>query len=552
LENLLKQAIADHQGGKLQLAEKSYSQILSAEPDNTEALNAMGILRLQCGNPHAALGCFDRAARLSPDTAKYHNNIGNAQLALENSAAAITALERAVALAPNNAGFRANVATARLRAGDGAGAEKDFRKALALDSNNYSAGQNLGAFLSNQNRLGEALPYLEQATRHPDCQIETILNLASTYERLHRLADAERIIDKLVERDHPVTIILRARLLRRRDQPAAALALLQETDRSIDLDTLGEEVAGDWCHEVALCADLLGRSDLAYKNILAAKAHWRLASGGNGGEGFLEKVRLLRHGISVTNMQTGDDSDIEQMPAQVFFVGFPRSGTTLLEVILDAHPDIVTTAEAEILSSVLNRGDRSDLAAPKIRYLEAFVRLRGAVEPVTTIVDKHPLNLIYCRSMDVFFPQAKLLVALRDPRDVVLSCLMQRFRRNAAMRNFDTLESTVALYESVMGLWLEARSSLRLPWHEYRYEDLISDRDTTLAGILNFIGVQWHANMDEYRDFAVTREIATPSYSGVVEPIYNRAVGRWRAYEGHLAPAFDRLAPFVAAFGYDP
>ena len=552
MENSLEQAIAAHKAGKLKLAETSYRRILSAEPDNTEALNALGILHLHGGNPPAALGCFERAARLSPETAKYHNNIGNAQLALEDSAAAIAALERAVALAPNVAEFHANVAAARLSAGDTAGAEKDLRKALALDGNNYSAGQNLGALLSKQKRLGEALPYLERAARHPACQIETKFNLASTYEKLNKLADAERILDELVASDHPAAIILRARLLRRRDRPAAALSLLQDTDHGIDLDALGEEVAGDWCHEVALCADLLGRSDLAYENMLAAKARWRLASGSKGGEGFLEKVRGLRHAAGAANLHSRDGSVIEHLPAQVFFAGFPRSGTTLLEVILDAHPDIVTTAEAEILSTVLDGGDRPDSAAPQVRYLEALVRLRGAIEPATTIVDKHPLNLIYCRSMDEFFPQARLLVALRDPRDVVLSCLMQRFRRNVAMRNFDTLESTVALYEAVMGLWLEARSSLRLPWHEYRYEDLIADRDATLAGVLKFIGVEWHADMDAYREFAAAREISTPSYSSVTEPIYDRAAGRWRAYERHLAPAFDRLAPFVAAFGYDP
>jgi tetratricopeptide (TPR) repeat protein len=551
LENSLNQAIAAHKAGNLQLAEKSYNRILSAEPDNTDALNAMGILHLQRGNPRAALECFDRAARLAPDIAKVHTNIGNAQLALENSAAAISAFERAVSLAPNDADFRANVAAARLRAGDAAGAEKDLRKALDLDGDNYSAGQNLGALLSKQNRLGEALPYLERAVRHPDCRTETKLNLASTYEKLNRLADAERTLDGLMEKVHPAAVIQRARLLRRRDRPAEALTMLQESDDGADLDALGEEVAGDWCHETALCADLLGKSDLAYENVLAAKARWRLASGSKGGEGFLEKVRVLRQAAGAGNGREVDVPVVEHRPAQVFFVGFPRSGTTLLEVILDAHPDIVATAETDILASVLDRGDQPDSAAAQSRYMEAFVRLYGAIDPAATIVDKHPLNLIHCRSMDELFPHARLLVALRDPRDVVLSCLMQRFRRNTAMRNFDTLDSTVALYEAVMGLWLDARSSLRLPWHEYRYEDLIADRDATLAGILKFIGVEWHADMDAYRDLAAAREITTPSHNGVLEPIYDRAVGRWRAYENHLAPALDRLAPFVAAFGYD-
>lgn len=186
------------------------------------------------------------------------------------------------------------------------------------------------------------------------------------------------------------------------------------------------------------------------------------------------------------------------------------------------------------------------------RYLETFAQLCGDIGSATTIVDKLPFNIIYCRDMDEHFPQARLLMALRDPRDVVLSCLMQRFGRNPAMRNFDTLDATVTLYEEVMGLWLEARPSLRLPWLEYRYEDRVADRDTVLAGIMEFIGVQWHGDMDGYRDKAASRQIVSPSYRDVTEPIYKRAAGRWRAYEDKLAPVLDRLAPFVAAFGYDP
>lgn len=91
MENVLQQAIAAHKAGNLAQAERSYNEILAAAPDNTEALNALGILRMQNGSPGVALDCFARAARLAPDTAKYHNNIGNAQMALETFGAAVAA-----------------------------------------------------------------------------------------------------------------------------------------------------------------------------------------------------------------------------------------------------------------------------------------------------------------------------------------------------------------------------------------------------------------------------------------------------------------------------
>ena len=98
---------------------------------------------------------------------------------------------------------------------------------------------------------------------------------------------------------------------------------------------------------------------------------------------------------------------------------------------------------------------------------------------------------------------------------------------------------------------MQIASSLRLQWHEYRCEDLIAEREATLAGVLDFIAVKWHGKTDGHRDLAASGEVITPSNRGVTEPIYHEAVGRWRAYKGHLAPALDRPAPFVAAFGYD-
>lgn len=459
-------------------------------------------------------------------------------------------------LAPENPEFLTNVATACWRAGDSAAAEGYFRRTLALEPGHYRANHNLGALLSQQHRLGDALPYLEAAAREPGCETDTLLNLATVYERLNRLAEAAAVVDRIAETDHPRVSFLRGRLLRRQGDTAAALRLLNEGRVRFDFEALGLEFAAEWCHEIMLCADLEGEVDLAFESLLAVKSYRRRAFGPMEKNEYLDEVRQWRRqGNTADRPAARGGADAAQsgaLPAQVFFVGFPRSGTTLLEVILDSHPEIATTNEAVILSSVLRGNERADAETMRRRYLETFNELCGELGPASVIVDKLPLNAIYCRAIDEYFPQARILMALRDPRDVVLSCLMQRFSLNPAMRNFETLESTVTLYEEVMGLWLEARPALRLPWLEYRYEDLVADRDAVLARIMEFIGVQWHADMDGYRDKAASRQIISPSYRDVTEPIYKRATGRWRAYESKLAPVLDRLAPFVTAFGYEP
>lgn len=545
----LAQAIAAHQAGDLNRAESVYQELLSEDADNPETLNAYGILHLQGGRAEAALECFEKAARLAPAVGKYQNSIGSAQIAQKHTDVAIEHFARAVELEPESADFRANLATARVSSGDLVGAERDFEQALTLAPDHYQALQNLGDLLSKQNRLGDALPHLQRAATHPDHQIESVLHLASIYERLNRLADASETMSQVGETSHPWARILRARLLRRQGDAAGALALMRAGDGA-GRDTWGDEIAGSWYHELALCAELAGETEGVLENCLTAKAHWRRAGGGRDGANYLDRVRRIRQRASKATDGPANTAADEDMPPLVFFAGFPRSGTTLLELMLDAHPDIATTAEAELLSPLLDEDGRAKAENPQRRYLSALHEQVGVAEPAMTIVDKLPLNLVFCRAIEALFPNARLLVALRDPRDVVLSCLMQRFRRNAAMRNFDTLDSTVALYEEVMGLWLEARASIAIPWLEYRYEDLVGDEDATVDRVLEFIGIDRHPAMDDYREKAASREVITPRYRDVAEPVYDRAVERWRAYESHLQPVLDRLARFVEAFGY--
>jgi hypothetical protein len=252
-------------------------------------------------------------------------------------------------------------------------------------------------------------------------------------------------------------------------------------------------------------------------------------------------------------------------PGPVFFVGFPRSGTTLMEQALAAHPRLRTTGEDSPLTAVVERiggpggfaypdaldtltpSDAEALRALFWRTAESrFGRLDGAV-----LVDKLPLNIVHVGLVEALFPTARIVVALRDPRDSCLSCFIQKFHLNDAMANFLDIDKVGAAYAAIMGLWLKQRESLVTPWREYRYEDLVLDFPGTVRGVLDFIGVGWDDAVAGYRERSKERVVSTPSYRDVTAPVHGRAVERWRAYADDLAPILPVLQPFVTAFGYD-
>jgi hypothetical protein len=162
-----------------------------------------------------------------------------------------------------------------------------------------------------------------------------------------------------------------------------------------------------------------------------------------------------------------------------------------------------------------------------------------------------PLHIVELGLINVIFPEARVIVALRDPRDACLSCLMQHFTPNAAMVNFANLDHTTELYERVMDLWLHLRDVITLPYLEVRYEDTVADLESQARRMLEHLGQPWDDAVLRHHEQAADHVISTPSYAAVSEPVHRRAIQRWRNYETHLEPYLDRLTRFIEAFGYD-
>jgi hypothetical protein len=247
---------------------------------------------------------------------------------------------------------------------------------------------------------------------------------------------------------------------------------------------------------------------------------------------------------------------------------FPRSGTTLLEQMLDTHSGLVSSDEreafardifpamwltpatplptAQLLDAI--PGDR--LVALRERYL---TYMQAALnEPIGDRVhlDKNPTLTLVLPGFLRLFPESRLLIALRDPRDVVISCFMQYLPLNANSVCFLTLERTAQRYANDMRTWRRFRELIASPWLEVRYEDTVADLEKEARRALDFLDLEWESTVLNYRDRLKQKAVGSPTYEAVSQPLYTRAIGRWKHYEQYLAPCLPILQPLIDAFGY--
>jgi hypothetical protein len=244
----------------------------------------------------------------------------------------------------------------------------------------------------------------------------------------------------------------------------------------------------------------------------------------------------------------------------VFLVGFPRSGTTLLDTMLMGHPDIEVLEEeptfhraGEFLADYPNLPTlpREVIAAARDAYFDDVAK-RTPMAPGKLIVDKNPLLMGAVPLIRRIFPDAKFILAVRHPCDVALSCFTTNFKLNDGMSSFLRLDTTAELYDLSFGYFERVRSLLPVPVHTVLYEKVVADREHELKALFDFLGLGWNDDVLDHQKTALSRgRIKTASYSQVAEPIYSRSSGRWRHYQAQLEPILPVLKPWIGHFGYE-
>jgi hypothetical protein len=244
-------------------------------------------------------------------------------------------------------------------------------------------------------------------------------------------------------------------------------------------------------------------------------------------------------------------------------IGFPRSGTTLLDTILRSHPMIDVIEEKSSVKKLVNSlSNLSNKSFEKIKvineenikeirttYFEDLFSYINQEDKQKIYIDKLPLNIVYIGEILRIFPHAKFIISLRHPCDCVLSCFMQNFKLNNSMSNFLNLKDTAVTYDLIMSL---LKIKFNFNFFEIKYEKLISNFNDEIKNLLDFLELPWDNSVLEYQKTADKRDrIFTPSYDQVIKPLYSKSAGRWIKYKNKLSNVYPILEPWIKEFNYE-
>ena len=479
------------------------------------------------GAADEALAYALRARALGPRDPQILNAYALALVNCDRAREALAVYDAALRLAPDRSSLHYNKGCAFEALSDKLRARLSFERAVALQPTNTQALARLANIAAARSDVGEARAQGERALRLQPGEPVATLALAS--------ADVEeKKFDAALARLGPL------------------MAAAPGIDRSI-----AEGLAGD-------ALDGLGRHDDAFRAYAVSNATRRAifhaAPGSESARTLVARLSGYFRDAKAWPREQADEA--AQSCTHVFLVGFPRSGTTLLEQVLAAHPDVETMEERDCLADAQREflggtDDLDRLAALSGGALEPWRKAYWArvaewgVEPSRSVfVDKLPLNTIYLFLIAKLFPRAKILFALRDPVDVVWNCFRRRFGMSAQMYEFLTLEGAARHYDAVMTLAELYRDKLALDLHELRYEAMVNDFEGETRRLCAFLNLEWTEALADFAARTRTRAVNTPSAAQVARGLFTNAVGQWTSYREQLAPILPILAPWRARFGY--
>lgn len=512
----LKLAQAHAAAGRLVESEAVLRQILKADPNQADALNAL---------------------------ASFAANAGKLDIA-------ITLQERALAARPNAAPFRSNLSEMHRRLadalqarGDLAGAEAALRRALELAPDRADMANALGIMLSAAGRQQEAVAFLERAAAQGG-HAELWTNLGTVLKEVGRFDEALTAFERAAVLDPrsaaPLLGIAETKTFR--DPADAHLTKMEALAR----DVLPEQEQIYLRFALGKAYDDLGRADAAFEQFRAGNTLKRRSVGYNEAAalGLFERVARMFDAALLSGAHGAN-----QDAAPIFVIGMPRSGTTLVEQIISNHPDVAAAGEIPAMNNAVRMlgafpedvaaADGAALARIGDDYLRA---LRTYAPNAVRITDKTPSNMLFVGLIHLMLPNAAIVHVERDPVDTCLSCYSRLFIREMGQTyDLGELGRYYQAYHALMRHWDEVLPAGRVL--RVRYEDVVADIEGQARRLLAHCGLPWDARVLAFHQN--TRVVSTASASQVRQPIYATSVARWRRYEAHLGPLLEALGELV-------
>lgn len=549
-------ALAQEAGAAAEAAQ-FYRQVVAAQPDDWQTWNNLGNALGADDDADGAVMALRRALELAPDAPPIHVNLGNALIAANKVNEAEVVLRAAADRFADDPMPLVSLHGLYLAAGYEQAAYDAMSDAAKRAPHDPAIQSELGYEAQRASRWDLAEAAYRRAIAGAPGLSPAYVGLASVLERVNREEELEDLRAAAVAAgvDAPSIAFIDALRHKRANAYEEAFAAL---------DRAGDVIApARAAHLRGTMLDRLGR----YEEAFAAFAEMNRLWSEEPSDPRARAASYRDAVIHATTLLTPEWLAEWNLPpaagrgpaAPIFVVGFPRSGTTLLDTMLMTDPRVRVLeeepfiGEAEIALGGVEALAGLDAEAVQAARAAYFERVAGLVPLAadTVVVDKHPMHLNKVPVIRRLFPDARFVLALRHPCDALLSCYITNFRTNNAMSNFLDLGDAALTYHLTFTMWERARALFGLDVSTVVYERLVEDPARELRPVFDHLGLAWPGDAIDHTGAARARgAVSTASYAQVTEPIYRRSAGRWRRYERHLAPVFDMLRPWIERFGY--
>lgn len=479
-----------------------------------------------------------------------------------HAAAALAAMSALARQAPAVPALQADLVTLAVAMSEYDQALNAAKRLLKLAPGDFFAARVAAGAFSFCGREESALAAW-QSVHTPAHRATALAALARMEERAGRLEAAAGWISQALTLDprDAMSVLTAGRIASKRGETDQAVGLLERCTSP----AVPHALRGQALYELGEICDRKDDSQQAVDMWRAAKRCFE--------EGFPREVDLARC-IRLQTLERNRRLTRELTPALVrrwrsrppasdlpplaVLAGHPRSGTTLLEQVLAAHPGVCDIDEQDALAcavreslfpgvpdgpqlAALDAMPLAALAATRRDYLRRVRMLRGSFPANGLVLDKNPNLTDFLPFLLRPFPGLRLLVARRDPRDILLSCyrlpVLPQTGNIAWLREDHAAEE----YRSVMAVWETLRDCLGDDpgWLEVSYEDLSADLEGGARRVTAFLGLDWHPDQGRYREVRAGVRVASPSYDAVRAPVHRAGIGRWRRYADLLPELFQ-------------
>mgnify|MGYP006176929981 CR=1 FL=1 len=569
IENKIEQIISLKKEGKIIESEKLLRSILDNQIDDYDKLLSSALLLIKKKYFNESIIFLKKAISINPSKTEAYINLANIYIILKEYSKGIEFLNIAYKNDPLNKDIINNLSYLTVEINDNFKALDLIEKGLELDANNYFLLNLKGRIYIDKNLIEEGIAFFIKS-------IDIKRDFWNAYENLFFILESTNNIKlfreyiniaKNIFSNNQFLNFFEAQLLFREKKFDTTINFLQEKDL--------EKKLNDFHNYLILYYDLLAKCFEKINNYKSSFHYFELRNNlrkdqkenkkfdkniildliSNYKKYFIEE-NINKYKISPFNKNN--------IISPVFLMGFPRSGTTLLDSILRSHSCIEVLEEKPFISKIrdkffkshnnlinsLEKLDSQQILSIQTEYLDLLNIENDFLLSDKIIIDKFPLNIIEIGFIKRIFPSSKFIISLRHPCDVILSCFTSNFKINEGMANFYDLESSAILYNEVFFLFQQYRNIFDIDYFMIKYEDVIKDFKPTINNLLNFLDLKWEDNLTDFNNTALNRNrINTPSYSQVIQPLYDSSINRWKNYK-EINNIYPTIEKWIEDFNY--